>query len=74
MVTQNGRGSGFEPGWGREFFKAKKVNFWKKGLSWSYNCERADFGCQEFQSVVVITFAQHAKGPRFELGWNYDIY
>ena len=30
MVTQNGRGSRFEPGWGREFFKTKKVNFWKK--------------------------------------------
>ena len=30
MVTQNGRGSGFEPGWGCKFFKTEKVNFWKK--------------------------------------------
>ena len=26
--------------------------------------------CQQFCSVVVITFASHAKGPRFEPGQN----
>ena len=25
----------------------------------------------QFHSVVVITFALHAKGRRFEPGWNY---
>ena len=26
-----------------------------------------------FRSVVVITFASHAKGPRFETGWKHFV-
>ena len=33
LVTQNGRGSGFEPGWGCEFFKNGKSQFLGKKLA-----------------------------------------
>ncbi len=26
-----------------------------------------------FRSVVVITFASHAKGPQFETGWKHSL-
>ena len=33
LVTQNGRGSGFEPGWGYEFFSKRKKSFFGKEAS-----------------------------------------
>ena len=33
LVTQNGRGSGFEPGWGCEFFQNEQSQFLEKKLA-----------------------------------------
>lgn len=36
--------------------------------------DAADGPQHRFHSVVVITFASHAKGPRFETGWKQTFF
>ena len=47
----------------------QSVSFYMKGSRFQLTLI-----CQQFCSVVVITFASHAKGPRFEPGQNQYLY
>src|SRR4029434_10670303 len=68
------KGPQFETGWKQSLVLCLETTFKLKPLSTIFsvpNGARASVIC--FPSVVVITFASHAKGPQFETGWKQSL-